>query len=125
LTAETRRSPYTFEIIVGQESAVVVVLEPVMKDGSSECSSSAWSLWKTALILVSPDTVVPWHHAGFRLYWRFLSRVRNPVARRRVNKEIQNLPGAGWPLFAITVTLSLLWISSQSNGHPQAALLLL
>jgi hypothetical protein len=71
------------------------------------------------------DTVVPWHHAGFQLYWRFLSRVRNPVARRRVNKEIQNLPGAGWPLFAITVTLSLLWISSQSNGHPQAALLLL
>ncbi len=33
-----------------------------------------WSQWKEALILVSPDTVVRWHKAGFRLYWARLSR---------------------------------------------------
>ena len=27
----------------------------------------SWSLWKTALIVVSPDTVVRWHRAGFQL----------------------------------------------------------
>ena len=49
------------------------------------------SLWRTALIVVSPDTVVRWHRAGFHLYWRFLSRVRTPVARRPVTKEIREL----------------------------------
>ena len=26
-----------------------------------------WSLWKTALMVVSPDTVVRWHRPGFQL----------------------------------------------------------
>jgi putative transposase len=51
----------------------------------------SWSLWRTALIVVSPDTVVRWHRAGFHLYWRFLSRVRKPVGRRPVTKEIREL----------------------------------
>lgn len=50
-----------------------------------------WSSWKTTLIVVSPDTVVRWHRAGFRLYWRFISRVRRPVGRRPVTKEIREL----------------------------------
>jgi len=29
-----------------------------------------WSQWKKALIVVTPETVVRWHQAGFRLYWR-------------------------------------------------------
>jgi hypothetical protein len=29
-----------------------------------------WSQWKSALILVSPETVVRWHRTSFRLYWR-------------------------------------------------------
>jgi putative transposase len=50
-----------------------------------------WASWKTALIVVSPDTVVRWHRAGFRLYWRLLSRVRQPIGRRSVTKEIRQL----------------------------------
>jgi putative transposase len=38
-----------------------------------------WCFWKKTLIVVSPDTVVRWHRAGFRLYWRLISRVRKPV----------------------------------------------
>lgn len=33
-----------------------------------------WSQWSGALILVKPETVVGWHRAGFRLYWRLRSR---------------------------------------------------
>ncbi|HTS59824.1 MAG TPA: hypothetical protein VMH03_19935, partial [Terriglobales bacterium] len=51
----------------------------------------SWSLWKTALIVVSPETVVRWHRAGFQLYWRLISRVRKPVGRRPVTKEIREL----------------------------------
>lgn len=50
-----------------------------------------WSSWKTALILVSPDTVVRWHRAGFQMYWRLISRVRKRVGRRPVSKEIREL----------------------------------
>jgi putative transposase len=33
-----------------------------------------WPRWADALILVKPKTVVAWHRAGFRLYWRIRSR---------------------------------------------------
>jgi len=33
-----------------------------------------WSRWADALILVKPETVVGWHRAGFRLYWRLRSQ---------------------------------------------------
>jgi hypothetical protein len=40
-----------------------------------------WSAWKQALLLVTPETVVRWHRAGFRLYWSLISRVRQRVGR--------------------------------------------
>jgi hypothetical protein len=33
-----------------------------------------WPRWADALIVVQPETVVGWHRAGFRLYWRLRSR---------------------------------------------------
>jgi hypothetical protein len=50
-----------------------------------------WSEWKNSPIVVTPETVVGWHQAGFRLYWKLLSRVRQPVGRKRVSKEIRDL----------------------------------
>jgi hypothetical protein len=35
--------------------------------------------------------VVRWHRAGFRLYWRLISRVRKPVGRKPVSQEIRQL----------------------------------
>src|SRR5580704_9718802 len=35
-----------------------------------------WSGWKDVLFIVKPDTVVGWHQAGFRWYWRWRSRRR-------------------------------------------------
>src|ERR1700741_2054261 len=31
------------------------------------------------------------HRAGFRFYWRLLSRVRRPAGRRRISKEVRDL----------------------------------
>ena len=50
-----------------------------------------WSSWKKALIVVTPDSVVRWHRAGFQLYWRLLSRARKQLGRRPVSKEIREL----------------------------------
>ena len=32
--------------------------------------SRLWRDWRSALIVVQPETVVRWHRRGFRLYWR-------------------------------------------------------
>lgn len=50
-----------------------------------------WPEWKRALILVQPDTVVGWHRAGFKLYWKWISRHRSPTGRRCVPKELRHL----------------------------------
>src|SRR6267143_6817451 len=41
-----------------------------------------WSRWKNALVVVTPETVIRWHRAGFRLYWKLISKVRRPIGRR-------------------------------------------
>src|SRR6266480_3358425 len=50
-----------------------------------------WSGWQQSLIVVTPETVVRWHRAGFRLYWKLISKVRRPVGRRQTSKGIQEL----------------------------------
>jgi putative transposase len=50
-----------------------------------------WSAWKEALIVVTPETLVRWHRAGFRFYLRWISRVREPAGRGRVSKEVRDL----------------------------------
>ena len=50
-----------------------------------------WAGWKQALVLVSPETVVRWHRAGFRFYWSLISKVRKPVGRKPTSKEVRNL----------------------------------
>ena len=35
--------------------------------------SRSWSSWRTHLGIVQPDTVVRWHRAGWRRYWRWRS----------------------------------------------------
>src|SRR5262249_17269262 len=52
-----------------------------------------WSRWAEALIVVKPETVVSWHRAGFRLYWRFLSHRRpgRPRITSRLRQLIQRL----------------------------------
>jgi putative transposase len=48
-----------------------------------------WPHWSNVLIIVKPETVVRWHRAGFRLFWRWRSRHRG--GRPRISEEIQTL----------------------------------
>jgi len=50
-----------------------------------------WSGWKRSLILVTPETVVRWHRAGFRLYWSWISRARKVVGRKPISREMRDL----------------------------------
>ena len=59
-----------------------------------------WSRWTDVLVIVKPETVIGWHRAGFRLYWRWRSRPRG--GRPRITDEIRDLirrmaeENAGW-----------------------------
>jgi putative transposase len=50
-----------------------------------------WSGWKQNLIIVTPETVVRWHRAGFRVYWKLISKVRTQVGRKQTPKEVRDL----------------------------------
>jgi hypothetical protein len=48
--------------------------------------SQFWKNWKNVLIIVKPETVIVWHRAGFRLFWRFKSR--NIGGRQKVSRAL-------------------------------------
>jgi hypothetical protein len=48
-----------------------------------------WNDWRSALLLVKPETVIAWHRKGFRLYWNWKSRHRE--GRPCVSPEVRNL----------------------------------
>lgn len=50
-----------------------------------------WPKWKQTLVIVTPETVLRWHRAGFRLYWKWISRSQTAVGRKRVSRELREL----------------------------------
>ena len=54
--------------------------------------SQLWSDWRSALIIVKPETVIRWHRQGFRLYWRLKSRhPGRPDAGREIRDLIRKM----------------------------------
>src|ERR1700722_3243229 len=49
-----------------------------------------WPGWAGPLIIVTSDTVVSWHRAGFHLFWRWRSRAQGR-GRPKVSEEIRQL----------------------------------
>ena len=80
-----------------------------------------WSGWRKPLVLVTPRTVVNWHRAGFRLYWIWVSRVRQAGGRKRVSKEVRALvfpmvaENPTWEHRAFTANCSN-WVSMSRKG---------
>ncbi len=54
--------------------------------------------WRQALLIVQPETLLRWHHQGFRLFWRRKSQRTRPTARPQVSVEtialIKEMAGA-------------------------------
>jgi putative transposase len=59
-----------------------------------------WDQWRSALILVRPETVLRWHSQGFRYFWRWKSRGRprvSPELIRLIHRMSQENPLWGAP----------------------------
>ena len=55
---------------------------------------AVWSGWRSALVMVKPDTVIAWHRKGFRLFWTWKVRRGRPGTavggERRTRTDPQN-----------------------------------
>ena len=59
-----------------------------------------WDQWRSALILVRPETVLRWHRQGFRYFWKWKSRGRpcvSPEAIRLIRRMSRENPLWGAP----------------------------
>ena len=41
--------------------------------------------------MVTPETVVRWHRAGFRLYWSLISKATKQIGRKKLSTEVREL----------------------------------
>src|SRR5579859_4255930 len=49
-----------------------------------------WPGWRSTLVIVKPETVIRWHRKGFRLFWTWKSRQRQP-GRPELTKDTRDL----------------------------------
>ncbi len=59
--------------------------------------SRLWAQWRTALVIVKPETVIGWQRKGFRWYWRWKSRAGKsgrPCVRPEIRELIRQMSSA-------------------------------
>jgi len=44
--------------------------------------------WKDALVIVQPETLIGWHRKGFKLLWKWKSRVGRPRLPQNIRQLI-------------------------------------
>src|SRR3989304_5043659 len=73
--------------------------------------SRLWHDWRSALLIVEPDTVCQWHRAGFRLFWRWKSQHGRPRKDREIRVLIRRLAQDNplWGAPRIQSARRLLW----------------
>jgi hypothetical protein len=52
--------------------------------------SRVWDSWRSALVIVNPETVLGWHRKGFRLFWTWKVR-HGRTGRPTVSQEVRDL----------------------------------
>jgi hypothetical protein len=49
--------------------------------------SRVWSGWRSALMIVKPETVIGWHRQGFRWYWTYSARAIGASSRSQRHSQ--------------------------------------
>lgn len=47
--------------------------------------------WRNALVVVRPETMIRWHRAGWKLFWRLKSRLGRPPIPKQVQALIRRM----------------------------------
>ena len=75
--------------------------------------SRFWPHWRSALVVVRPETVVRWHRKAFRGYWRWISKPgpgRPPIPEETTALIVRMATENGWRARKIQAELSKLGI---------------
>lgn len=75
--------------------------------------SRLWPRWRSAVVLVRPETVIRWHREGFRRYWRSISSPgpgRPPISEETKTLIIRMARENAWRARKIQAELSKLGI---------------
>ena len=67
-----------------------------------------WQDWRSALVIVKPETVIAWHRRGFRLFWSWKSRHRQPGRPElaRDTRELIRRMSRVWSAIILYVAIS-------------------
>ena len=71
--------------------------------------------WRSALVVVRPQTVIRWHRAGFRLLWRWKSRPGRPPIPPELRQLIRRMALEN-PLWGQERIANELWV--KLNAAP-------
>jgi putative transposase len=93
--------------------------------------SRLWSRWRSALIIVKPETIVGWHRQGFQWYWTRKIR-HGRSGRPRVSRETRDLiriisrknslwgaPRIHGELLKLGITISEASVAKYMVRHPK------
>jgi putative transposase len=98
LTARPRRSIEAENLVLRRQLALFKErgVKPRRIDAATRLSLAWLSRlcdWRSCVIVVRPETVVRWHRAGWRLFWRYKSRAGRPsipVELRQLIRRMAN-----------------------------------
>jgi putative transposase len=98
LTARPRRSIEAENLVLRRQLALFKErgVKPRRIDAATRLSLAWLSRlcdWRSCVIVVRPETVVRWHRAGWRLFWRYKSRPGRPsipVELRQLIRRMAN-----------------------------------
>lgn len=78
-----------------------------------------WFDWRSALVIVKPATLIGWHRAAFRRFWRWKSRrVGRPLITIEVRKLIRRLAAEN-PTWGEKRIADELWLKLQIRLSPR------
>jgi len=82
------RQQLLLEILLLKQQLIVLLRHaPKPKFKNSDRLLFAWlsqscQNWKNFIIIVKPETVIKWHKAGFKIFWKWKSRLRTEIRRK-------------------------------------------
>ena len=96
LTARSRRSIEAENLVLRRQLALFKErgIKPRRIDAATRLSLAWLSRlcdWRLCVIVVRPETIVRWHRAGWRLFWRYRSRPGRPPIPLKLRQFIRRM----------------------------------
>jgi len=96
LTVRPRRSIEAENLVLRRQLALFKErgMKPRRVDAATRLSLAWLSRlcdWRSCVIVVGPETVVRWHRAGWRLFWRYKSRPGRPPIPLELRQLIRRM----------------------------------